>query len=183
MLDYLVASAHEERFEAGMESRFSRGLQQLYASDPSAVLYALRRRLDEDGTRPEVLSEVLDWSSRQETSALRQVILDLLAAGLSTAENTLSVYALDQPERQVERVVAALALTRVIEECGIARISLPGTTPDPEANLWHQDPPFVRAGGVGRQTEDVTKECGIGIAGDVLRLNGVTIRERGIRHS
>ena len=154
----------------------------MYASDPSAVLYALRRRLDEDGTRPEVLSEVKrHWDDRAWFEQ-GDVQADTSRC-LSTAENTLSVYALDQPERQVERVVAALALTRVIEECGIARISLPGTTPDPEANLWHQDPPFVRAGGVGRQTEDVTKECGIGIAGDALRLNGVTIRERGIRHS
>lgn len=72
---------------------------------------------------------------------------------LYPADNRLSVYLLDQPAGQMERVVAALALTRdhlshmdvavipdsVLEECSIQSASMEGETPDPAVNQWHID--------------------------------------------
>ena len=72
---------------------------------------------------------------------------------LSPMDNRLSVYMLDHPARQVDRVVAALALTRdhlahmdlavipdrILEDCRIQRASNEGDTPDPAVNEWHLD--------------------------------------------
>lgn len=72
---------------------------------------------------------------------------------LNPADNRLSVYLLDSPDRQMERVVAALALTRdhlahmdlavipdkILENCDIQRASNEGDTPDPGVNQWHID--------------------------------------------
>lgn len=72
---------------------------------------------------------------------------------LATGENKLSVFVLDEPNEQVERVVAALAVMRenlaqldpavapegILEECGIQWASTQGKTPDFEVNEWHQD--------------------------------------------
>ena len=72
---------------------------------------------------------------------------------LYPADNKLSVYVLEHPPRQVERVVAALALTRdhlahmdlalipdsILEDCGIQRARKEGETPDPAVNQWHLD--------------------------------------------
>lgn len=83
-LDRLCSAAHEEQFEAGMESRFSRGLQQLCAYDPNAVLQSLRARLVNGNSAPEILTEMLEWASRQEAAALRDVIVDLFSIGLNS---------------------------------------------------------------------------------------------------
>ena len=70
---------------------------------------------------------------------------------LMTRESTLSVYVLKDPDEQMERVVAALALTRdslknidwaivpeaVLDSCEIQRDSVEGGTPDPDVNQWH----------------------------------------------
>ena len=72
---------------------------------------------------------------------------------LETDENKLSVFVLDKPEQQVERVVAALAANRdylcqldlalvpeeALEVCAIQRANIQGETPDPEVNKWHKD--------------------------------------------
>ena len=72
---------------------------------------------------------------------------------LETNENRLSVFVLEEPEAQIERVVAALALNRdtlghvdlaiapeaVLEVCGIQGDRVQATTPDSEVNEWHRD--------------------------------------------
>lgn len=72
---------------------------------------------------------------------------------LATSENKLSVFVLEQPDEQVERVVAALAVTRdslahldtalapeeILARCGIRRDEVPGQTADFKVNEWHQD--------------------------------------------
>lgn len=70
---------------------------------------------------------------------------------LMTEESSLSVYVLEDPGVQEERVVAALALTRdnlkhfdlalvpenILDACEIQRCYVLGETPDPEVNEWH----------------------------------------------
>ena len=72
---------------------------------------------------------------------------------LQTVKNKLSVFILEKPDEQMDRVVAALALTRsrlsqvdvaiipeeVLEMCEIKRDRVPGKTPDSEVNQWHID--------------------------------------------
>ena len=81
-LDRLCLAAHDEQFEIGMESRFSRELQRLCTYGPTAVLQSLKVRLIHDGTSPEVLSEILQWASRQEAEVIRSPVIELLSAGL-----------------------------------------------------------------------------------------------------
>ena len=70
---------------------------------------------------------------------------------LRTKRSSLSVYVLEDPGLQMDRVVAALALTRdrlneldlaivpenVLDLCTIQRCYVRGETPDPEVNKWH----------------------------------------------
>lgn len=72
---------------------------------------------------------------------------------LMTKENRLSVFLLEEPDVQIERVVAALALTRdslvnldlaivpenVLELCGIQQDRVQAETSDSEVNKWHLD--------------------------------------------
>ncbi len=72
---------------------------------------------------------------------------------LMTKENRLSVFILEEPTIQMERVVAALALNRdslahldlaiapedVLELCQIQRDRVQADTPDSEVNEWHLD--------------------------------------------
>ena len=83
---------------------------------------------------------------------------------LTTKANRLSVYVLEEPDWQIERVVAALALTRdnlahmdvavvpdrVLLDCGIRKSGLQGDTPDAEVNSWHQDLVDLTIGKVAR---------------------------------
>ena len=75
-----------------------------------------------------------------------------VAKCLSTDGNTLSVYVLDKPKEQLDRVVAALAAGRdylvrfdlaiapenILDKCGIVRASSSGDTLDRQVNEWHQ---------------------------------------------
>ena len=72
---------------------------------------------------------------------------------LRTLENELSVYVLEKPEVQMDRVVAALALTRdsvahldlaivpeaLLDTCEIERVRTKANTPDSLVNEWHLD--------------------------------------------
>lgn len=72
---------------------------------------------------------------------------------LETTENQLSVYVLDTSEKQLDRVVAALALGRdhvsvfdlavapesVLHTCGIKDAATAGQTIDETVNGWHRD--------------------------------------------
>ena len=72
---------------------------------------------------------------------------------LITKDNRLSVYVLNNPKVQIERVVAALALTRdnlmnldwatvpenVLCLCKIQKKKIVADTPDSEVNGWHID--------------------------------------------
>ena len=81
-LDRLCSAAFDEQFEVGVESWFSKELQRLCAYHPIAILQSLRVRLIHGSTSPEVLSEILQWASRQEASAMRSLVIELLSAGL-----------------------------------------------------------------------------------------------------
>ena len=81
-LDCLCSIVYDEQFEAGIESDFSRELQRTYAYNPAAVLQSLRARLTNNSASPAILTEILQWASRQETIAIRAFVVDLLSAGL-----------------------------------------------------------------------------------------------------
>lgn len=81
-LDYLCMIAYDEPFEAGIESQFSKDLQRLCMYNPNAVLQSLRTRLMDNSTNPSVSAEILQWASRQEATAIRTLVVDLLSAGL-----------------------------------------------------------------------------------------------------
>ncbi len=81
-LDRLCLAALDEQFEVGVESRFSKELQRLCAYHPIGVLRSLRARLLHGGASPEVLSEILQWASRQEAGAIRPIVVELLSTGL-----------------------------------------------------------------------------------------------------
>ena len=86
-LDRLCQAALDEQFEVGIESRFSGDLQRLCVYHPIAVLRSLRARLLHGGTSPEVLSEILQWASRQEAGAIRSIVVELLSTGLHHASS------------------------------------------------------------------------------------------------
>lgn len=109
-LDRLCLAAHDEQFEAGVESRFSRTLQQLLRIyHPTTVLRSLRARLIDGNAGPEVLSEILQWASRQEASAIRIHVIDLVTAGLHHASALV-------------RDAAALALACLDERTAVAHL-------------------------------------------------------------
>ena len=56
-LDRLLTSAVYAEFEVGMESRFSTGLQNLYAYAPVTLLFSLKARFTDRDTSPEVLAD------------------------------------------------------------------------------------------------------------------------------
>ena len=72
---------------------------------------------------------------------------------LRTTDNKLSVYSLDQSPEQMDRLIAALALTRnylnpidvaiipiiVLSDCKIKSSKVNGNTPDSIVNEWHLD--------------------------------------------
>ena len=108
-LDRLCAAAHDEQFEIGVESRFSRELQRLCAYRPTAVLQSLRVRLIHRDASPEVLSEILHWASRQEADVIRSPVIELLSAGL------------DHPSSLV-RDAAASALACLDERAAVSHL-------------------------------------------------------------
>ena len=70
-----------------------------------------------------------------------------------TSKNELSIFVLEEQDVQIERVVAALAITRdslnsldlalvpidVLQECKIETNAIQGETPDQVVNAWHQN--------------------------------------------
>ena len=109
-LDRLCLAAHDEQFEAGVESRFSRALQRLlWVYHPTVVLRSLKARLVDGDAGPEVLSEILQWASRQEANAIRTHVIDLMAAGLHHASALV-------------RDAAALALACLDERAAVAHL-------------------------------------------------------------
>ena len=108
-LDRLCLAAHDEQFEVGIESRFSRELQRLCAYSPTAVLQSLRVRLIRSDASPEVLSEILQWASHQEAEVIRSPVIELLSAGL------------DQPSPLV-RDAAASALAYLDERAAVSHL-------------------------------------------------------------
>ncbi len=72
---------------------------------------------------------------------------------LATTDNSLLVFVLDEPDKKLERIVAALASTRdyltifdlamfpedILKECGIKRNKNQADTPDLEVNGWHEN--------------------------------------------
>ena len=108
-LDRLCQAAHDEQFEVGVESRFSKELQRLCAYSPTAVLESLRVRLIHRGASPAVLSEILQWVSRQEAGVIRSPVIELLSAGL------------DHPSSLV-RDAAASALAYLDERTAVSHL-------------------------------------------------------------
>ena len=72
---------------------------------------------------------------------------------LTTSQNRLSIFVLNAPGDQTERVIAALAMARdnlahldlaiapeeVLDRCRIRRCGVQGQTPDSRVNNWHED--------------------------------------------
>ena len=97
------------------------------------------------------LNQKRHWDGAQWLSA-RDVKSDVTKC-LRTEENKLSVYVLEKPEVQMDRVVAALALTRdsvahldlaivpeeVLDICEIERVRVKANTSDFLVNEWHLD--------------------------------------------
>ena len=82
-LDQLIAAAHNEFFEVGIESQFSRDLQRLFQFDSPLVVQYLTTKLKENYTNSEVLAEILRWASRHEACSVHALVIDLLSAGLN----------------------------------------------------------------------------------------------------
>ena len=86
------------------------------------------------------------WHAPEETQAN-------VLESFSTTNNELSVYVLDEPETQIDRVVAALAVSRknlaqmdiavvpdsALADCDIKTDSARGKTLDQEVNGWHRN--------------------------------------------
>ena len=108
-LDQLIAAAHDENFEVGIESRFSRGLQRLCRFDSPVVLGYLRTKLIDNNTSSEVLAEILRWASHQDESTIRAFVVDLLSTGLHHASSLV-------------RDAAALSLAHLDESTALARL-------------------------------------------------------------
>lgn len=109
---------------------------------------------------------------------------------LMTSENRLSVFVLDAPGDQTERVVAALAVTRdnlahldlaiapedVLERCGIRRDGAQGKTPDSKVNGWHENLIELTVEKIARLAAAIKSE------GKIMRYNPKKV-EAAIRQS
>jgi len=98
---------------------------------------------------------------------------------LVTSQNRLSIFVLDAPDHQTERVIAALAVTRdnlahldlaiapedVLERCGIRHDSAQGQTPDSEVNGWHEDLIELTVAKIARLAAAIKSE------GKIIRYN------------
>ena len=82
-LDRIIAAAHEEEFEPGMESTFFVNLQRLFSRYPLKALESLRERMASMDGSPEVLAELLRWTSGQDSPVVRDRVLALLGFGLA----------------------------------------------------------------------------------------------------
>ena len=114
----------------------------------------------------------LPWLGPQETQA------DAVKC-LMTNQNRLSVFLLDKPDDQTERVVAALAVTRdslahldlaiapeeVLVRCDIQRDRVQGQTPDSGVNDWHEDLVELTVAKIARLAAAIKSE------GEIRRYN------------
>lgn len=82
-LEHLFSAAQEEQYEAGMESQFTRNLQQLYESNPEIVLQSLKARFESNIGNSGVLSKTLEWVSHLEGSTFSSDIVSVLLTGLN----------------------------------------------------------------------------------------------------
>ena len=137
-LDRLCLAALDEQFEVGVESRLSRELQHLCAYHPIAVLRSLRRRLIHGGASPEVLSEILQWASRQEAGAIRSIVVELLSMGLHHMSSLVRDAAASARSRGGDRGRASRHRAR--------RSCTPGCRPDRPARLPSRRGSFPAAG-------------------------------------
>lgn len=64
-VENVFSAAREEQFEVGMESRFSRELDDLCAANPDFVLETLIEKVRNSSCEPQVIAELLQWTSRQ----------------------------------------------------------------------------------------------------------------------
>ena len=124
----------------------------------------------------------LPWLEPQETQA------DAIKC-LMTSQNRLSVFVLDEPDDQTERVVAALAVTRdslahldlavapehVLVQCDIRRDRVQGQTPDSGVNGWYEDLVELTVAKIARLASAIRSE------GEIRRYNlkkvGIAIRQ------
>ncbi len=97
------------------------------------------------------LNKKRHWDSKPWLES-RDVQADV-AKCLTTTENKLFIFLLEKPNEQVERVVAALALTRdnlacfdlaivsedILSQCNIQLNKIKAKTLDAEVNEWHYD--------------------------------------------
>ena len=81
-LDDAFVAAGEERFEVGMDSRFSQQLDELCLVNSDFVLQSLVRRMTASSCDPQVIVEVLEWAARQR-KPLDQGVSELFKDGLS----------------------------------------------------------------------------------------------------
>ena len=104
---------------------------------------------------------------------------------LKTNENRLSIFVLEEPEVQMERVVAALALSRdslahldlaiapetVLEVCRIQGDRVQAKTPDSEVNEWHIDLVELTATKIAELARAIKSE------GEIKRYNLGDVKE------
>ena len=81
-LEDVLIAAREERFEVGMDSRFSQKLDELCLVNPDFILQSLVRRMTTSSCDPQVIAEVLEWASRQR-GTLGHEVSELFKDGLS----------------------------------------------------------------------------------------------------
>ena len=110
-LDRMFLEAQDEKFETGVDSRFSIGLQQLYEKDAVVLLSILRERLLGSAGVPDVLAEVLQWASRLEASFCRSNSVELLLIGL----HDLSPFVRDSAALGLAYLSGRVAITHLRE--------------------------------------------------------------------
>ena len=108
-LEQLFSDAREEQFEVGVDSQFSKGLQQLYKYNSVAVMRSLKTRLNNGNADSELSAEVLRWASRLESDEIRNSVVDLLSIGLQSASSLV-------------RDTAALSLASLEEASAISQL-------------------------------------------------------------
>ncbi len=81
-LEDVFIAASEERFQVGMDSRFSQKLDELCLVNPDFSLQSLMRRMATSSCDPQVIVEVLEWASRQR-GTLGHEVSELFKDGLS----------------------------------------------------------------------------------------------------
>ena len=82
-LEQSIIAAQDEEFEAGMESEFSRSLDDCFDLQAEALVLSIRKKISEPKLSAEICAEMLRWVSRQEATGTRELALGTLVIGLS----------------------------------------------------------------------------------------------------